>query len=142
MKIKNLLSLASIFILFTFCSCGRKIRNIYSFDEQENRRINKLSLPIVQGVAAKKTPHGNLISWFAIDVPQDKNFAGYNVYHLVRTNIIPKHSCNKNPLQTTTFLDSKKHHTKKPGYYLVRAAFTHNDSIIEGPISHIVYIQD
>jgi len=146
----NLLS--CLLLSITLCSCGRKQKNIFSFENQEFHRVNKLTLPSVHGVTAKKTPQGNLITWFALQLPTSSSnpatkylcsqyFTGYNVYRLVRTNIIPKQPCNKRPLKNTNFLDSKKVKINKPIYYLVRAVFTYNNAIVESPTSHIVCLR-
>ncbi len=142
---------AGLFI-FMFSGCGRKQKNIFSFDKQEQIRLNKLSLPAAQGVTAKKTPHGNQISWFALELPQRpapetpylcaKHFLGYNVYRLVRINVIPKHPCNRKPINQTSFIDRRRPKKKQPLYYLVRAVFTYNKNITEGPTSLIVRLQD
>ncbi len=134
------------------CGCGRKQRNIFSFDGKELPRVNKLALPAVSGVSACKKEHGALVSWFALNLPTtadpatpyfcSKYFAGYNVYRLVRTNIIPKHPRNKNPLTTTEFFDKKMPRKNKTHYYLVRAVFIYNDTSTEGPTSLIVKLRD
>lgn len=145
-KQSNVLALA--FLLIFFAGCGRKTRNIFAFDEHAAPRISKLSFSAVQGVVAQRTPQGNLIRWVALEVPKNpqptapyfcvKNFTGYNVYRLVRTNIIPKGPRNKHPIKDTSFLDRHAH----AGYYLVRAVFTCDHAVTEGPVSHIVYTQE
>ncbi len=139
------------FGLLTLCSCGRKQKNLFSFGEQEAPRINKLALPAVKGVTAEKKQNGALISWFALDLPQtgaietpylcSKYFAGYNVYRLVRTNIIPKHPRNKQPIKATEFFDKKLPQKKTATHYLVRALFIYKNISIEGPTSHIVELK-
>lgn len=140
-----------VFLCCLLCSCGRKTKNIFVFDNPNELHINKLALPAVQGVSAHKDPGGTLISWFALPLPLVPSpttpylcsscFVGYNVYRLVRTNIIPKHPRNRSPIQTTTFLDLHRPSNKKQNLYLVKAVFMHKGSPIEGPISQIISVK-
>lgn len=139
-------------ICTNFCACGRKQKNIFSFDNQETQKISKLDLPAVKGVKAKRHPLGAVITWFDLNLsatanPQApylccKNLAGYNVYRLARTNIIPRHPCNKRPLKITTFVDKKLPQGKRNIYYLVRAVFSYNQTEIEGPTSLVVKLNE
>lgn len=141
-----------LIVLLSMCSCGRKQKNIFSFGDQDLPRINKLVLPAVRGVTAEKKQNGTLVTWFALDLPTTpvpttpylcaKYFAGYNVYRLVRTNIIPKHPCNKKPLKVTTFFDKKIPKNITHVYYLVRAVFVYNKASTEGPTSLIVQLKN
>ena len=139
-------------LLFTlvilFSACGRKQKNIFSFADQNIPQINRLGLPVVRGVSATHTGHTNMINWltpqlatpFTAQQLSNKNFSdffiGYNVYRLVRNNIIPKMPLNKNPLKTTFYIDKKiKHH--KRYFYLIKTVFVINKQTLEGPASAI-----
>jgi hypothetical protein len=138
-------------ILLSICSCGRKQKNIFSFTDQDLPRANKLAFPAVKGIKVYKKHPGAIVTWFALDLPTtpsptspffcQKNFVGYNVYRLVRINIIPKHPLNRHPLKTTEFFDKKLPRNNKPAYYLVRAVFIYNNAPIEGPSSLIVQLK-
>lgn len=142
------LTILILSILSCFCACGRKQRNIFLFDNQDIPRANKLTLPAVKGVKVREKSHGALVTWFPLDIPStcaatnpyycDKCFAGYNVYRLTRTNIIPRHPQNKRPIKATEFFDKKIPLNKKNLYYLVRAVFICNKTPVEGPVSLIV----
>ena len=144
----------SLIILFgmLLTSCGRKQKNIFSFSHDNIPIVNKLSLPVVRGVTIQKTKAGNLINWLTPDlskIPQEKSllfnknlahcFTGFNIYRLVRNNIIPKHPINNKPITTTNYLDKKASHQKQT-LYLVKIVFSINQQLIEGPASAIACI--
>lgn len=119
--------------------CGRKQKNIFQFSDESISSTAKLSLPIIKGLAAHTTINGYSISWFEVKIDNAATqLIGYNVYRLVRTNIIPKHPLNNKPLKEPLFLDTKKIDSNKPAYYLVRGVFCAHKKIIEGPASNIV----
>lgn len=152
-QVKCILALF-LMILLGIClaTCGRKRKNIFSFSNDNMPVVNKLSLPVVRGITLQKANNGYLINWLMPDLSQvlqeksllfKKNlascFIGFNIYRLVRNNIIPKHPINKKPITTTEYLD-KKAPQKKQTLYLVKIVFSINQQIIEGPASAIACI--
>lgn len=135
-------------ILLSLLACGRKQKNIFTFADEGVPQINKLSLPVIRGVNITKTTQANTITWLTPDltkpfvnqsIPNKKFsdfFVGYNIYRLVRNNIIPKNPLNKKPLTTTTYTDKKIKHTKR-SFYLIKTVFVINKQTIEGPASAI-----
>lgn len=131
--------------------CGRKQRNIFSFEPEPEIKITKLDLPSVTGLHAVKTNNGNLLTWFDlflskknIQLSLRKNFVGYDVFKLTKQNFIPKTPLNKKPLAETQFLDinikdSSKADTSKI-FYLIQPIFKFDNQIIKGPSSQIVGI--
>ena len=149
LKNKNIILLI---ILFLMPSCGRKQKNIFSFEPEVKNPVSKLDLPVVRGLTITKTSQGNLLSWLDLSFPQknslislEKHFIGYDVFRLTSLNFIPKHTLNKNPLTETHLLDKpkihKKNHTQK-FYYLVQPIFKFDKQIIKGLSSQIVCIEN
>jgi hypothetical protein len=135
-------------LIISISSCGRKQKNIFFCEEQNLPRANKLALPTVRGVAVHQKANGYLISWQEPLIPSTPTpsmpylctqcFAGYNVYRLVRTNIIPKNSCNEKPIRTKKIFDQKLHCKNRPTGYLIRTVFFYDNLLVEGPNSLIV----
>lgn len=148
---KYIFALCLIILLGIFLpTCGRKQKNIFSFSQEDVPVINKLSLPVVRGITIQKTKDGALITWLAPNLShmqQETNkslsdlFIGFNIYRLVRNNIIQKHPINKKPVTKTEYLD-KKVFNKKQNLYLVKIVFSINQQTIEGPASAIASLQE
>ena len=150
-KWHRLLGITFVLIICT-CGCGRKQKNIFFCEEQSIPRANKLILPTVRGVVVQPKADGCLISWQKPTIPSipklstpylcSQCFVGYNVYRLVRTNIIPKNSCNAKPIQIRKFFDQKPPCKNRSTDYLVRTVFLYDNLFIEGPNSLIVRIKN
>ena len=128
--------------------CGRKKKDIFSFPAYtKNIKVNKLELPAPQEISIVKTNNANVISWSKIDNQKgmflQKNHSikilGYNVYRFLKNRFIPRNPINKKPVaenSLTDFYANKKHHF----CYLVRAVFSVDKQILEGPASQIICI--
>ncbi len=139
------------FLLFT--GCGRKQKNIFSFEPEPKIKVKKLDLPAVRGLNITPKDGFPELTWFDLFNQKNstqinslqKNFVGYDVFKLTKQNFIPKHPLNKNPLTETQFLDkSKKPARKNPSksFYLVQPVFKFDNQIIKGPSSQIVGIEN
>lgn len=139
------------FLFFT--GCGRKQKNIFSFEPESKIKVTKLDLPAVQGLQITKKDGCNVLTWFdlfnkknnaAINSLQ-KNFVGYDVFKLTKRNFIPKHPLNKTPLTETKFVDKNRKFTRKASaksFYLIQPVFKFDNQYIKGLSSQIVGIED
>lgn len=124
-----------IWLLFLSSSCGRKQRNIFTFPQEEPKKLSIFDFPVVKGIRVTKVSHGNKITWFPLsNITQTKVFLGYNVYRLTLQGFIPKKPLNAIPLINNEFLDKQK--TDKQSY-LIKAVFRVNEKTIEGLSSQI-----
>lgn len=126
-----------IIILLLLTSCGRKQRNIFSFPQEEQKKISVFDFPCVKGMNVTKTNQGNKIQWIALkeEGVSEKKFLGYNLYRLNTQGFIPKKPLNASPLKNNEFFDKQKLETQN--LYLVKAVFMSNGKIIEGLSSQI-----
>ncbi len=139
-----------IILLFLISSCGRKQKNIFSFEPEVKNKVSKLDLPAVRGLTITKSNQGNLLSWLDLAFTKatqnfQKNFVGYDIFRLTSLNFIPKHPLNKTPLTETHFLDkpySHKRQTSKNFYYLVQPIFKFDKQITKGPSSQIMCVEN
>ena len=134
-----------IILLFLISSCGRKQKNIFSFEPEVKNKASKLDLPSVRGLAITKSPEGNLLSWFNLSFTKEKSlfqkhFVGYDVFKLTSLNFIPRHPLNKKPLIVTHFLDKPQIHKKI--CYLIQPIFKFDKQVIKGPSSQIICIEN
>ena len=147
MKTLYLVTCAVTMLLAT--GCARKNPNFFVFNQtQKEEALKPLMLPMIKKPVVIKNTEGNKISWMPLTLEEtqsflpDTQFVGYNVYRFTATSFIPCTPCNENPLENNWYLDipRKKDCTKKY-YYLVKAVFKHNETIIEGPGSKIITLQ-
>lgn len=137
---------AFIILLFLISSCGRKQKNIFSFEPEVKNKVSKLDLPAVRGLTITKSNQANLLSWLDLAFTKtnqnfQKHFIGYDVFRLTSLNFIPKHPLNKTPLTETHFLDKPKNRAQK-SYYLIQPIFKFDKQIIKGPSSQIICIEN
>lgn len=145
-KFKITLSKCIVFILIIssslFFHCGRKPRNIFSFDSEKNiPTINPLSLPPIKEIRLTKANNKNIISWQKLTVPINDSILkiellGYNIYKFATHAFIPQEPLNTTLIITTQFEDPAS--SKYKWCYLVRSVFKSKENIIEGPASQIV----
>jgi hypothetical protein len=139
-----------IALFFLILGCGRKQKNIFSFDPEVKNNITKLDLPSVRGLMITKSPQGNLLSWFGLSFTKEKSllqkyFVGYDVFRLTSLNFIPKHPLNKTPLTETHFLDEHTAHKKdlsQKRCYLIQPIFKFDKQILKGPSSQIICVEN
>ncbi len=137
-------------LFFLISGCGRKQKNIYSFEPELKNKFSKLDLPSVRGLTITKSPQGNLLSWLELSWGNEKSvfrkyFIGYDVFRLTSLNFIPKHPLNKKPLVETHFLDKHQAHKKsvtQKSCYLIQPIFKIDKQIIKGPSSQIMCIEN
>ena len=117
--------------------CGKKPKNILSFDTNDKRhkKSKRIFHPTVKNATITSTNLGIELSWKPIEHEQ---LEGYNVYRFSHTKFIPKNPLNKTPLTTTTFIDSKPSKTYTP-HYVIRAVFKKEKMTLEGPTSQIIF---
>ncbi len=148
-----------IIIILTslFFHCGRKPRNIFSFDsEKSTPSINPLSLPTIKEIKLTRDNNKNIISWqklttpvSVLSKPNNNNkqntdddilkfeLIGYNIYKFASHAFIPQEPLNPTLTTTTQFEDSSAS-SKYKWCYVVRGVFKVKENIIEGPASQIV----
>ncbi len=142
-----------IIVFLFFTGCGRKQKDIFSFESNPKTKITKLDLPAVKGLKITKKDGCNILTWFDLFNTQNntpinplqKNFIGYDVFKLTKKNFIPKHPLNKNPLTETQFVDKNvKFKRKKTGksFYLIQPVFKFDNQFIKGLSSQIVGIEN
>ena len=152
MNNKFYIQLLIISFLF-FTGCGRKQKNIFSFEPDQKLKVTKLDLPAVKGLKIAKNGDCNILTWFDLFNQKNstsinslqKNFIGYDVFKLTKRNFIPKRPLNKNPLTETQFVDKNKKFTKKSprkSFYLVQPVFKFDNQFIKGLSSQIVGIEN
>jgi hypothetical protein len=121
-----------------FENCGRKQKNIFSFEDTNKKNINILTLPCVKGLTVKKTSTGQKISWKPLQ--KTKNIlTGYNIYRFTNKYIIPKKPIYKSPKNKNSFIDSEvSNNLSRKIFYIVKPVFLINNKQLEGPASIIV----
>lgn len=125
-------------LISSFFHCGRKPRNIFSFDPEKNSHfINPLSLSPIKEIKLTKIKNKNIISWQKITIATPKTeLCGYNIYRFASHAFVPQNPLNSTPLTTTQYEDSPS--LKYRWCYIVRGVFKTEENIIEGPASQIV----
>ena len=142
----------TIFVATLFLNCGRKSRNIFSFDTKDTYKLNILSLPAPQNLQLKKKGNKNILTWNEITKtlvqlkpPSDKNnkderpevkLIGYNIYRFAHRAFIPNRPLNSKPISKTYFEDQPS--KRYLWCYLVRGVFECLDKKYQGPTSLIV----
>jgi hypothetical protein len=136
-----------------FASCGRKQKNIFSFEPDPKIKATKLDLPAVTGLSITKNDGCVILTWFDLFNQKNnaqikalqKNFIGYDVFKLTKQNFIPKHTLNKTPLTETRFVDKTRRppgKTPKKSFYLIQPVFKFDNQLIKGLSSQIVSIEN
>jgi len=132
------------FIIITISllvACGRKNNNFLVFVPKEKIvKINKLTLPVVQGVKIKQLKEGSTqIVWYPLNTHiNHAELIGYNAYKFAQTAFIPRKPINKQPIKQPSYIDTSKNKNHLQYCYLVRALFITHGKTIEGPASKIV----
>ena len=141
-------TLALLIFVVTFTECGRKQRTLFQFPEKESISINKLTLPTARGLQITAQNNDALLTWLAVDLPdittQSPNqpiiLVGYHIYRFPKGRFVTKTPITKQPVQTTQFRDSSRLKNKKQFCYMVRAIFSIDNHIFQGPASRIARI--
>lgn len=129
----------------TCTECGRKQRTLFQFPESDSVKINKLMLPIPRGLEVTAQDKGTLITWHEVIPPQQpiqSTLIGYNVYRFVKGRFVSKSPITKRPVAANQFLDARCKKNRNNYSYMVRAVFSIDKQIIQGPASHITGISD
>ena len=139
-----MVGIVSLLLLLFVTSCGRKKKDIFSFDSKP-RKVALASLAFritaIKGGKASRDNNKICIEWDQVDeaLIQNPNFLGYNVYRLRSWGIIPKQPLNKLPIKQLFFVDKKP--VANEFCYVVRAIVQDGKKTILGPASKIICIQ-
>ena len=131
---------AIVLILLVMGGCGRKQRNIFSFQPEEaSPKISAFDCPAPRGTKIRTTKNGRLITWFPLKSSkmQKEMFVGYNVYRLNSGGLIPKKPLNQFPLPHLFFIDQERSRMGQTSFYLVRAVLKVNRKLIEGLVGQV-----
>lgn len=138
----RLASIICTLVLLT--NCGRRQRTIFLFPPEKAVHLSTLQFPSPKIITINQDTLGATIEWLEVsehlfikNIPAQ--LVGYNIYRLTHNGFIPKSPLNKEPITTTSYLDTNKTSCNR---YIVRAIFLVNDQMLEGPTSNIGYISE
>lgn len=123
-----------------FSGCARKRKNIFSFPTAQEKAavLSPLSLPTITDLELRHDAGLVQLSWRPVEVnglPDTVQLVGYNLYRFFDDSFISATPLNNEPLTGCSVVQNVP---TKPTYYAVRAVFSCDGALKEGPLSHTV----